>query len=400
MKLLTISNYISDDSTPQFRRNKTGYGYIVRDIVCELSLLYDVSLFTYSGNYKFFRYKNIKVLGNEIFSCLRRSRFIDYVEGVNFLVRHRRYKKEALRVFYSYLTRGYLQREIKNNDVIHIHGCTPNLIPYVELSLNENKNTLVTLHGLNSFSNETKASDFVRKSEKKLLSLLKGNENLKISVLTPAAKELICNHLDLDMSNNQITIIPNFIESDKKKKLENKIDINTPKLILYVGNLSEQKNQKALLKTIACNLEKYKGRFKFLFIGEICDDFRREVDFFRDKIDLVEFTGHVPREEMERYYTCCSLVVLLSKVEGFGLSIIEGFSFGVPCLINRDMEISSLLDENDFIHRIDDVNNTSKVHEALEKALSEGIDKDKIISYSKRFEIKNVINNYISLLDS
>lgn len=395
-KLLTICNYITDDNFSQFLKNKTGYGYIVGDIVQGLSKYFQSSVYTYSGNYKAFKYGNVSVLGNGVINALKYARPRDYIDASNYLIKNFKHKKEALRVAYSFLSRGYLFHELNCHDLVHVHGCTPNLMPYIEFSLNLGKRTLVTLHGLNSFSNETKATPLIRNSERYLLKLLCKSNDLHLSVLTPAARTIICDYIGISVYD-KISVVPNFVNSSfSELNIYKKRTV--PKLVLYVGNLSIQKNQKALLHVIQRNTERFTGSVKFLFVGEVCDDFSAEIDFFKNKTDLVEFIGHIERAELVEYYEKSSLIVLLSKVEGFGMSIVEGFCGGSPCLINGKMEIGSLLDEKEFIFRVNDISHSAEVEKKLDTALSLKINSNDIRDYAQTFSNKTVIKKYLSLL--
>ncbi len=397
LKVLTICNYLTDDDYLQFSRNKTGYGYVVSDIVSELSLVADVSVFTYSGRYKGFFYHKARILGNRIVDIVLQLSAFDVFKGAIFYLKHFTYGREALRVFYSFLSCGYVKHEIKKVDTIHVHGCTPNLIPFIKLSLNSGKRTLVTLHGLNSYSLETKASPLIKKSERRLLSMLGMYSNLYISVLTPRAKDIIVSSFG-ELVAHKILVIPNFIKSVFSKGELSKME-NDRQLVLYVGNLSKQKNQKALLYAIKKNWSSYKGKVKFLFIGDICDRFDDEIEFFSDKKDLVEFTGHIPREQLNQLYSKANLVVLLSKVEGFGMSIIEGFAAGTPVLISEKMEIFSLIGECSFVYAVSNINDVFEIGNKLSEALTCQIDANQILEYVDRYKSSIIIDKYLQALN-
>lgn len=396
IKIFTICNYITDDNYVQFSRNKTGYGYVVGDIISCLSSIVDVTVFTYSGNYNYFSYMGADIRSNRIFDVVRKANLLDIWRGIRFLCKKIKHKKEALRVVYSYIALGYLRRELKGFDSIHIHGCTPNLIPFIKLAAESGKKTLVTLHGLNSFSMATKASLLSKNSERLLLNLVCIYPNLSISVLTPKAKRMLDNQIDVN-DCKKIFVIPNLLKSDFN--FSNKDDDNTShKLVLYVGNLSEQKNQKALLSVIIKRWEYYRGKVKFLFIGEICGDFNFEVNFFKDKNDIVEFTGHLPRLELIKLYSRAHLIVLLSKVEGFGMSIIEGFSAGLPALINKEMEIHSLIGQKEYVFSVSDIDNETEIDDKLLEALAVKVDSNEIYNFSKQFNSNSIIHKYLSVL--
>ncbi|NMQ07932.1 glycosyltransferase [Candidatus Accumulibacter phosphatis] len=115
--------------------------------------------------------------------------------------------------------------------------------------------------------------------------------------------------------------------------------------------------------------------FGLFFCGEVCD---ASVDIYKTNDLLkgvVEFHGHVPRANLNQYYLRASLVVLLSKVEGFGMSVIEALAYGVPVLINGKMEIASMLEESDCVTLINDVNNTKEIIDKLLQAVDKKLRK-------------------------
>lgn len=391
-RLLTICNYITDDGYTQFKKNRTGYGYVVGDIVKGLAKEFDERVYCYSGNYKSFEYEGCQAIDNRMTSLLKATRIEDIFAASWFVFKHFRFKKESLRVAFSYLARGKLSSLMKKSDAIHVHGSTPNLIPLIALSLKLEKRTIVTLHGLNSFSEYTKASTFIRKAEKKLLKMVTENKHLSITVLTPAAKEVLVEHIGEGFSQ-RVSVIPNFLNShffdsgDKSCK-------SGIKSVVYVGNLSEQKNQKSLLNTIIQNKRYYLGKVKFIFIGEICGDFSSGIAFSNNYPELVEFTGHISREKVIEYYAQSELTVLLSKAEGFGMSIIEGFCFGNPCLINSKMEIASLFDNEKFVIKVDDINDTKEVHHRLQEALNDEFSSDEIKLSARSYSAESILAKY------
>ena len=112
--------------------------------------------------------------------------------------------------------------------------------------------------------------------------------------------------------------------------------------------------------------------------------------------DKVICTGFVPREELNNYYSAAHNTVCASIVEGFGLSMIEGFVYGAPCVAFSDIQaISDIYDEDAMLlcHERSDTAFAS----ALEKALMMEWNKTKIQEHSRKFSLETMAQKYVSV---
>ncbi len=380
-------------------RNQTGYGYLVRDISCAIAKNIPAKIFTYSGMHPETKICDLCVLENRPWKIVFKFKVIDLWDSLKYLYQVKSFSRDSLRVVYSYLVRGYLRSELQSTDVIHIHGQTPNLLPFIKLCLDSKKKVVVTLHGLNSFSKYTKASQFIRNSEIELLSFFQEYKNLNLTVLTPMAKQLIVDKFGVNIQK-KIKVIPNFLSNKFIQDHKKFIPVRVKKItIVYIGNISQQKNQEALLKTILkfYNYWKYND-YQFIFVGEITYKLNLKGLDKAVKEGVVVFTGIVSRNEVYKYYSMASLVVLLSKAEGFGLSIIEGFLYGVPALISSNIEIASIVGSKRFVYTVDEWNNLDEIFNKIHAVLDSRFDPKEIISYAKSFFEDIIIKQYLSIL--
>ncbi|MEF8767029.1 glycosyltransferase family 4 protein [Candidatus Accumulibacter contiguus] len=393
LKVLSIANYATNDSLKDLSRNKTGYGYVVQDILMAMSKRSDVTFYSYSGNYTTFAFCGVKYLGNRIVTILVRSRKLWATwSALKFILKTRSISREVLRVCYAYYAQDYINTYIALADVIHIHGCSPNLYPAWEAANNSDKGVVVTLHGLNSFSEHSKASLMTKEWEKRFLGEFVQSKKAQLTVLTNATKEIVVKYCGPSVAN-RIHVIPNFLRDEFCSAKTNKVKGNRH-TILYVGNISKQKNQAALLQAVVEHRDRIGDRFRFVFCGEVCD---ASVDIYKTNDLLkgvVEFHGHVPRANLNQYYLRASLVVLLSKVEGFGMSVIEALAYGVPVLINGKMEIASMLEESDCVTLINDVNNTKEIIDKLLQAVDKNCESKDVKLYCRRFSEGSVLRLY------
>ena len=104
--------------------------------------------------------------------------------------------------------------------------------------------------------------------------------------------------------------------------------------------------------------------------------------------------GNVDTELMENYYEQSDGVALLSHEEGFGLSLIEGMQFGLPCIAHKDMYAYEDIYDSKAMIGINDRTNES-VALALEALLTTKWDKNSIVKYAEKFGMESMANQYI-----
>lgn len=131
---------------------------------------------------------------------------------------------------------------------------------------------------------------------------------------------------------------------------------------LHVGVLEKRKNLGMLIEAFAHLVEsKEYTNLKLVLVGqrgprETLDDFEN-LQVLVKKYALQEkvlFLGYLTETELKRYFSNALAYVFPSNNEGFGLPVLEAFSFGLPVIISRQgalMEVAGdaalLLEKND-----------------------------------------------------
>jgi len=84
--------------------------------------------------------------------------------------------------------------------------------------------------------------------------------------------------------------------------------------------------------------------------------------------EKVIFAGYLPDEELNALYETCDVVALPSKIEGFGLSVCEGWRFKKPVVVSRGAGISELILDgvNGFIF---DAGDAAGLKDSINRAL-------------------------------
>lgn len=167
------------------------------------------------------------------------------------------------------------------------------------------------------------------------------------------------------------------------------------KVILYVGNISKNKNQEQMVRAYGLLPENLRVQTWVLFCGNNHSNNHELEDLISSTMngDHLVICGGVDKAEMQLYYREANGVALLSIAEGFGLSLIEGMHFGLPCMMFTDMDAFEDIYNTDAVVPIetrDDV----MVARAIETLISNTWHKERIVSFSKRFDSFSMSEKY------
>lgn len=168
------------------------------------------------------------------------------------------------------------------------------------------------------------------------------------------------------------------------------------KVLLYVGNISKNKNQAQMVRAFGLLPNEIRNNTWVLFCGEDhAKDGEMEhlIETTPDHKHLV-LCGGIDRIAMPDYYKEANGVVLLSFAEGFGLSLIEGMHFGLPCVMPKDLDAYEDIYNPNSVVSIKDRDDKS-VAEGLELLLTGRWNKEQIKAHSKKFESQNMAKQYI-----
>lgn len=109
------------------------------------------------------------------------------------------------------------------------------------------------------------------------------------------------------------------------------------KYILYVGRLHKSKGIEGLISAFV-QLPKNFDDYKLILIGAGPDE--KNLKQFAEKMPKsrnVKFLGHLPNEEVRNYFSKCTVFVLPSYFEGFGIVILEAMASGKPVIATNIM---------------------------------------------------------------
>ena len=407
MRILQITPYVTNNSIPIPNRNITGFGYMVYDIAKFMAMHEGVDCLVLNKRYQSFVYDKINFLGISWFGILKYLfSCIPIWVWVRLIIKYSLSLKSIVHTGYYWLLSGLIRKTLKEGhyDIVHIHGAglyTEFVIDSIQKS---NVAFLLTLHGLVSFSDSVVLEKGIKKFEKDLLTKSLLNK-WYLSVISIGMKKKIESYLG-EFNIKRIHVINNFIPEliDNKcngdgTKIRDIYNIpDNAKIILYVGNISKHKNQELMVKAYSLLPRELKHKVYVLFCGNIKNDGNNvsNLIYHSDFKEHLILCGNIPKENINNYYSQSNAVALLSVSEGFGLGLIEGMHYGLPCIASRSIESFEDLYSKEAMIGVD-IDNIDDVVKGLESLLTSHWNQEIIKKYSLRFDSSKIIESYLSL---
>jgi len=253
-----------------------------------------------------------------------------------------------------------LKKEIKNSDIVHIHGFyrfPQSFAAFYARILN--KPYLISPHGsLNPKVFNKKEKIFLRRLYQQIFE----KRNIKYSSIihfTAFREKLNAQYF---VPLNKGVVIPNGINVESYKNLpkrdffKNKYGID-PRIfkILFLGRIAQVKGLDILLKSIAI-LVKSTPNVILLIIGPDYENYKEKLILMIKQLDIenkVKFLGKLNRDMVNHAYVDSDLFILPSYSENFGLTIIESLACGCPVIISKKVNIANSIKNNNLGYVVD-----------------------------------------------
>jgi hypothetical protein len=403
MKIMILAPYIYDKDMPEFSINKTGFGIMVNDIVKSVAEIEKVELVTrvitdarrkHDGKYELISHTWKQVIMS--------ANIGDWAMSIKVFFATKGKLKDKLRKMFYCLDRGYVRKCImtSNPDVVNIHGIGSITKSYIEICEELQQKYMVTLHGLIGLNESVKVSEEERNIEKKFLQYA-DKKNIPVSVISSGMKNRIEKNYLMHTADN-ITVITNGTHIPDIHKVDDKDDIRRKynlsdkcKICVVIGSIMERKNHIQIVEAFA----------------QLNEDIRENCAVFMCGRDMLEgavekriselgcekrifMLGFVSHKEIEKFLQVADLNIVASLDEGFGLSIIEAYAYGVPTVTFSDLDaITDLYEANAMI--LVEKRNTESLAEGMKTALEKKWNKEGIRNYSRNFSIENMATLYL-----
>ncbi len=400
MKLLIIGNSIRSESGVK-NKKINGLNKILGDIYYSKHLKCEKYFFASSYNFSYIENsKTINNIPNKKYNFIFGINIIEIGKIIiNSLVKFKKIRKTIIKELqFKYITNKI--NTIKP-DIIHIHDLSDLHKDIIEYCISLSINCVLTLHiyiGKKSTLNNYKKLQSI---ENKTFNIKEIHKLYITTVSSTLSKRLLSDYPNISPEKTT-TIINgtqlNIPESTYNiRKLYN-IDYQK-KIILCIGRLSERKNQIQILQAIKEMNPVEQKKFIVLCIGKANNSTKKILTNFI-KLNGLEnnfkIINPIPYSEIQNYYLQSDFVISASINEAFGLTFIEGFSFGLPAITFSDLDAITDLYNNRVM-----VTAEKRTSESLKMAIISAINKkwdnNYIKQYSQSFSDEKMVFNYLNL---
>lgn len=398
MKIGIVASHIYRPDDEELSQITTGLAITLYDIISHYTLGEEILYFTTIQRVKRKKYSNMELVdtGVNILNLCRGVSFNIIIKSLKMLPQNgvmallkEMYRKIMFKRFIQEMNRF-------KPDIIHFHDLSEQTIRLLEYYKNSKIRCLLTLHiYIGKKENKGLGESYyeLSKLEERALKY----ENLYLSVISSGMKKrILCDYPELDSS--KITVILDGTDGRKRKKLESKYSeyfISDRKILLCIGTIMKRKNQEQVLRSLSICKSHYGDQCPVvLFLGSDTTEGQFEASIRNKAIDdVAKYIGCVPAEEMGAFYESATGVISASMNEAFGLTFIEGFHHGIPCLYFNDIDSADdLFDACAVVkvsHRVDE-----EFAQGMMKLVTEQWDSNLIISHGKRFSIESTSKQY------
>lgn len=164
-----------------------------------------------------------------------------------------------------------------------------------------------------------------------------------VLLLNDQTAENFVKHLGVDhrkifkIGNGVNTDVYHIMEREEREALKVRIGLSGRQVILQVGSVCDRKNQLGAIQSLKTLLEK-RSDLVYIYAGGVIDEeYQQQIRRYaaeRGLADRIIYAGELsPGQELNQYYNVADVTVFPSKVESFGLVIIESIAAGTPVVL-------------------------------------------------------------------
>lgn len=201
-----------------------------------------------------------------------------------------------------------------------------------------------------------KEKSFIRRFVSPVIEFFSYKIADKIIVTSQKDKDFIIGKYKIN--ENNIKVIPNYVDTDMFKPLE----VKKEKRLIFVGRLDEQKNLFSLIDAI----KDFDMRLLLIGTGPLEDVLKKKVK--EEGIENVVFRGVVPNERLPVELNKSEIFILPSFYEGNPKTLLEAMACGLPVIGTNVVGIKKVIrhKENGYLCGIE----TEAVREAIREVMT------------------------------
>lgn len=292
-----------------------------------------------------------------------------------------------LRIF-KLVIKKELIKTINNEKYDYIIGVGSDYFSMLALISNKLKNTKIISWEHSTYKSYFETKNYRLFNQKKLINLIFSN----------SYKYIVQTYTDYDYIKNKYNYEAIIINNPNTfKNYINKESMNYN--VMCAGRFDKIKNFDKIILAFNEAVKKI-PKLKLYMLGEgkelnNCKKLVKELNIEKN----VEFTGTV--DNIDDYYKNCSLYLMASEWEGWGMVITEAMQFGLP-IISFDIPVLKEIFKNEKYCCVVEKNNISSYANTIVKTLNRKKDyltlSKEVLEVSKNFDIERIGKKWKDIL--
>lgn len=378
--------------------SSTGFGIYTIQLAEELAKKQDMQVYVLSMKQRFLKdvvHNGVTYIGvSDIKICVRALKKSS-IENAREIYRYNYYNispfKKVATAVYSAAKTTLLDEIVLNYsiDIIHIHSLAQELYGVFKSEQISQTNTLVTLH--NDFVKEEKYKKYSNYFKNTVKVLFKAN--IPISFVSTGVKENFVEEMGFSSQNLSVIVNGTRLKTQDEKR-EKK---NGKFRFVCVGTIGSQKNQLFLLKAVTLLPENIRQKIHIDFLGmdKTDGEFDKTIRTY-GLSSICKNCGFISPDKIGDFLSDADGNVMVSLGEAFGLSVIEGFQYGIPTLTYVDVCASKDFFSKDAVMLINR-SNPKALADAMCEFISKDWNRDRIKEWGRKFQLSGISDMYIDL---
>jgi len=265
-------------------------------------------------------------------------------------------RKNDLPLFRIVSSMKAVQETLRNLDVVHIPHLAGAVAPPLAFAFKNFISLIVTLHGVAPLVVPPKlyyeGRAYVQRALVQVQVLkwklfFKNNSMIAVSF---SEKRNIVNKLNIP--EEKIKVIYHGIDHENfrpmndhevREELHQKYGIDFD-FILHVSSFQPKKNVEGIVRAFSILKKKYKIRERFVILGKQPESIKVLVEDLGLSGEVI-FPGHVPYEDLPKFYNLATTFIFPSFHEGFGMPILEAMACGCPVITSNIFSMPEIAGE-------------------------------------------------------
>lgn len=399
MKILFLCDGMVFEVTKETVSLTSGYSYLVRDLMQEFAAKKNCSVFCYAKNLgmNVSEWRGIHVLKRSFATIIRRANPYYFLTGLKFARKMPNLSfYEFAYLIYAYLEGGLVEKLIRDGsyDLVSIQGVTRLTVPYILACQRMGVKYSVSFHALDYFQ-----SGYSEKGQYAIQWILNNlaSKGIPTSFISTGMKERAMRAITPELNTSaEFNVILNGFSRIEPSDVNVRSKYGIPQnavVGLCCANITRRKNQIQLVRAYNRLPQELKDNLYILLVGEERDaDVRAEIQRTGCN-DRVIICGAIDHVALAPYYNAANFGIVSSLSEGFGLSIIESFSFGNPVVAWADLDAIRDVFHSEAMVVVEDRSDIA-LAQGISRVIFTQWDTEKIVKHSEKFSIDSMIKRY------